>query len=874
MAPHEKRVAVIAIHGVGDHQPFEMARAVGDLLQNLEGEALQPRYCPFHEEVVRLNVAPVKVKDRLKKMTSHSKVDSTWGPLGALSASKSIVSLAKDAQVNGLDHLFMEGQLSEYRAEGPDETFQTLRLNGKRLASPAKQGQADTIAEKDVDVYDMFWSDLSGVAKAGLRIFGELYQLLFHLGSIGVNNVDAAAVHFKNSGAAGAWKGFGAAQARAASVLARPIVVFNLLLLALAIPLVAAAGLTHLDATEEVLTTGLLAFAAGTAFWGYGIIRRGKFASFRLPVIAFLTLSTLLAIFVYRNPQSLLQDVRWREASEIAGATMALVVSLAAAWFIVLAYDKRRPGARSTFLRSLKWVFPPMLAYAAGRVVLQPCPFLAMTVLLRLLELTAWWLVLLWGYFWLVMAAAFLAGYRAVQATVREDRKPADPPAPQEADRARRTNWTARLTLTLPATMFLMLTFAGWMGIICVSLPVFPQDPQTATQHCAAGSRRPLNGPAVLCYRSTLPPGAQPQSVNGWAWNILIDTGSSFMPLFLLLVCAAAVISIWGMAPSIQGEVSPPGKNARRSGDAALGNWLTNGYGFMRWAGRLIYLGMVLFPLAALGAWSRVWQPDGELAVFLASTAPFQQALGVVVAGAGVGILGFGGRLSNLALGFRPLVRVALDVDNWMREHPRNANPTARICARYVSLLRYIAQWTKDGKGYDELIIFAHSQGTVITADLMRFLTAERKATGGNTFADYDPALAGLDKMEIRLFTMGCPLQQLYGLRFPYLYGYAPSKSDTESNTEQLPRPGDLGMDLWINAYRTGDYVGRHLWRPHPWERVEDISYRTWNPSGNVPKHIWAQDNRVEFAIGPGAHTHYWDSTAKSIGETMDVLLS
>jgi hypothetical protein len=55
---------------------------------------------------------------------------------------------------------------------------------------------------------------------------------------------------------------------------------------------------------------------------------------------------------------------------------------------------------------------------------------------------------------------------------------------------------------------------------------------------------------------------------------------------------------------------------------------------------------------------------------------------------------------------------------------------------------------------------------------------------------------------------------------------------------------------------------------------VEDISYRTWNPSGNVPKHIWAQDNRVEFAIGPGAHTHYWDSTAKSIGETMDVLLS
>jgi len=31
-----KRIAVIAVHGVGDQQPLESARAIGDLLQNID----------------------------------------------------------------------------------------------------------------------------------------------------------------------------------------------------------------------------------------------------------------------------------------------------------------------------------------------------------------------------------------------------------------------------------------------------------------------------------------------------------------------------------------------------------------------------------------------------------------------------------------------------------------------------------------------------------------------------------------------------------------------------------------------------------------------------------------------------------------------
>src|SRR5262245_55095497 len=184
------RIAVIAIHGVGDHQPFEMAKAVVDMLEDLEDGPRQPRYCKFGEDWVRLNVAPVKVEGHAfpvvgsRKLTS-SKRPHIWGPLDELVASKRKVRHAAESTVDSLDHLFMEGQLAEYKGEGPEETYEVLRLKGHRYAQApvGREGDsalnAPSIPEKEVHIYDMFWSDLSGVGKAGLRMFGELYQILF-----------------------------------------------------------------------------------------------------------------------------------------------------------------------------------------------------------------------------------------------------------------------------------------------------------------------------------------------------------------------------------------------------------------------------------------------------------------------------------------------------------------------------------------------------------------------------------------------------------------------------------------------------------------------------------------------------------------------
>ncbi len=235
-----------------------------------------------------------------------------------------------------------------------------------------------------------------------------------------------------------------------------------------------------------------------------------------------------------------------------------------------------------------------------------------------------------------------------------------------------------------------------------------------------------------------------------------------------------------------------------------------------------------------------------------------------------------------------------LDVDNWLREDPRESNPTARICGRYVSLLRHISAWhdsDSERSQYDAMVIIAHSQGTVITADFLRFLHAERRLAHSK-LQRYDPELEHLAEMPTYLFTMGCPLHQLYGLRFPYLYGWARngvaetalnSGGPADIHADEAPRPNRLGIKRWINAYRTGDYIGRYLWRggadAYRWDPVDPNHAghdREWDPPAGKPEKVSADavGQRVEFSIGPGAHTHYWDHTGGLIAEVLDRMIS
>jgi hypothetical protein len=208
------------------------------------------------------------------------------------------------------------------------------------------------------------------------------------------------------------------------------------------------------------------------------------------------------------------------------------------------------------------------------------------------------------------------------------------------------------------------------------------------------------------------------------------------------------------------------------------------------------------------------------------------------------------------------------DVDNYLRELPADRTPRARMAERYVSLLRYLCLWREDGSkpdsGYDAIVIVAHSQGTVITADLLRYL--EYFQAGTRAFEPHLARLSGAEpRLPIVLLTMGCPLRQLYGQRFPDIYRWVGGASDPATNAPAQPDVSSLlGVSAWINLYRSGDYVGRSVWRGR--DTISDMY---------APKIGWteASAHRAEACIGPGAHTHYWDETADVVSLAIDAVV-
>jgi hypothetical protein len=312
----------------------------------------------------------------------------------------------------------------------------------------------------------------------------------------------------------------------------------------------------------------------------------------------------------------------------------------------------------------------------------------------------------------------------------------------------------------------------------------------------------------------------------------------------------------------------------------------------MRLSGELIFFSAaIIYPLSAIYFFDKIpfeWVNkilEGVGGLLAASTA------GLVISGLRVTALRkqwdtLSGKLNKVSLGFRPALDVALDVDNHLREHPRERNPRARICARYVSLLRYICKWKDpdNGHGYDAILIVSHSQGTVITADLLRFLNRERDRELDKLYPE-----RAEKRIPIYLLTMGCPLRQLYSLRFPHLYRWSRhtdlSKWDKDDPLHipdnQLPDPRALGVAMWMNAFRSGDYVGRYLWRSdkcvYQWDHnaLSPDEPLAWTAALNDLVTV-TQDKkglRQEFCIRPGAHTHYLDETAPEISAAIDHLI-
>lgn len=236
-----------------------------------------------------------------------------------------------------------------------------------------------------------------------------------------------------------------------------------------------------------------------------------------------------------------------------------------------------------------------------------------------------------------------------------------------------------------------------------------------------------------------------------------------------------------------------------------------------------------------------------------------------------------GGLLSKYMPAIRAPLDIALDVDNHFREFPRTSIPRARIFSRYAALLGH-----PQDEGYGRIVIVAHSQGTVISAELLRYLSSDGRR------APQDGARPRLGNGKalpaIRLLTLGCPLRQLYAARFPTLYRWVIERRGAVSG----PLASDIGVECWANAYCSGDYVGRWLWSAVP-DDGDPVGHpmldgvdgqalgRIDAYAGFVPMPPAAHDlqglRELEQCVGLGAHTHYFEPDQAKIAWLVDHLL-
>jgi hypothetical protein len=334
------------------------------------------------------------------------------------------------------------------------------------------------------------------------------------------------------------------------------------------------------------------------------------------------------------------------------------------------------------------------------------------------------------------------------------------------------------------------------------------------------------------------------------------DLGSFFTPLVLgIALVVAAVLVV--LLPCLLEEIKPSKQSVEWA--ARLGGWLSRGVRILGTAfkallplaavaGGLLYLAFVFRQFAVttdLGGALTNWLVD-VLEVMRGETLV---AAGKWLAGGALTIAALGARFTETFGRLRVAIDAVLDIDNYFADPPNHMPPRARIYSRYASLLAWLRE-----AGYARIVIVAHSQGTVISAELLRYLNAQARL----------PDIVGT--LPVALVTVGSPLRNLYAERFPLLYRWmgprdaGPASAGLTAFAAARPAAQDLGATEWVNAYRSGDYIGRFIW--------------TTDSEANFDSKARRAGDRTEFCLGAGAHTHYFSDDAVALAVEIERLVS
>ncbi|HEX7442103.1 MAG TPA: hypothetical protein VF319_18635, partial [Caldimonas sp.] len=195
------RVAVIVVHGVADQKSGDTSRSVVDLLVSaapggaayeattsssftLEVEPLTPK-----ASNIRFNLpTPISETRPLGKALAQSyrsDFQRTDGEMPALAAQTE--SGSPDRGLAATNYLLAKYLQNGAVPEAYDSTC--IELNRSAASGPGR-----------VDVYEMYWADLSRLSGAIPRIVTELFTMVFRLSKLGRETVDEARRHIRDAG--------------------------------------------------------------------------------------------------------------------------------------------------------------------------------------------------------------------------------------------------------------------------------------------------------------------------------------------------------------------------------------------------------------------------------------------------------------------------------------------------------------------------------------------------------------------------------------------------------------------------------------------------------------------------------------------------
>lgn len=812
------KTAVVAIHGVADQSAGATAQQCADLLLEAEGSpytavertplslAVSP-HLPNGWSRVMAKAASDSPAPEGSALTYQSPTVKRWvkklAPTQLVgdeadSDGESDSSVPDSEQFYALsfhDRLWSaaEGEVNEGEIEESfpqkDRRYETAR---HRLTSPENPGRRQT-----VDVFELHWADLSRLGDSVFGAFLGVYQLLFFLPILGQSTLGYARLEalLRPGGRrrlrAHWWATVDWLYAVIVKLMTLAVPILNLGLLSLVafavVPMVASSNTWNLGITAAVLGLGLalvLSLAMGLLPASRRMAWLSQSKSFLLAFVMVLGAAGILAYFrldeLERGSLVLLALGLWG---------LFAVACLALLWI----YAKRCPSAFSLGLAA----FGVLFVY----LVLQlPWAVKESETLLHEVAEAAKPLASLHWYVWipitvmtLLWSVLFCGGAIVTRSS-----------------RTRAALITALVALVLPGAALLLINLALWSGLVLA----------------ADQLELPALEPALRVAQDLVDRAIYPSHAQPW------DSAASYLQTIRWgsIVGAAGLVFallglVWSVVPAVLADFQWFQRLlGRRS--SAFDEWLAESTNSLfRWA-RWVVVGLivlfgVLYPLySALGETA-----DRETFRLLPVILP---GLGGALLAAIIGR----GPLRFLAVGFRAVLDVSLDVMNWQRTRPAGGTACLRITSRFLALLAHLKH-----EGYQRIVLVAHSQGTVIAADVLRHLAHTQ------TLGD------AMSKRELHVVTFGSPLRQVYGRRFPLTYGWT---YDDERNWNLTTANNIDHVTEWRNLYGSGDYVGRALWHHEEAADASKYSDQVWDATGP------GTTRRIELCIGARGHTSYW----------------